>query len=79
MSDVRLGAHQLALYNGVDKPKTYVAYLGKIYDVSGSPVWKRGQHFEHWAGQDLTEELVDAPHAAEVFERFPCVGEIVTG
>ena len=67
---------QLALRNGQDKPEIWVAYQGKIYDVGSSKLWKNGKHYEHWAGQDLTEELPDAPHTATVFEKFEVVGEL---
>jgi len=67
---------QLALRNGQDKPEIWVAYKGLIYDVTKSRLWRRGQHYEHWAGQDLTEELKDAPHTEEVFERFEVVGKV---
>jgi predicted heme/steroid binding protein len=67
---------QLALRNGQDKPEIWVAYKGLIYDVSESRLWRKGQHYEHWARQDLTDELADAPHTDEVFERFKAVGEI---
>lgn len=65
-----INKNQLALYNGQDKPEIYVAYKGKVYDVSRSRLWKNGHHYEHWAGQDLTDELVDAPHTANVFDKF---------
>ena len=61
---------QLALYNGADKPLIWVAYKGLVYDVSNSKLWKNGRHYEHWSGQDLTEELKGAPHAAWVFDKF---------
>jgi predicted heme/steroid binding protein len=67
---------QLALRNGQDMEEVWVAYKGVIYDVSNSRLWRRGQHYEHWAGQDLTEELEDAPHAEAVFERFLAVGQL---
>lgn len=67
---------KLALRNGNDKPEIWVAFQGLIYDVSTSRLWKRGMHYEHWAGQDLTEELADAPHSDRVFERFPVVGKL---
>jgi predicted heme/steroid binding protein len=54
---------QLSLRNGQDKPEVWVAYKGLIYDVSGSRLWRKGMHYEHWAGQDLTAELLDAPHS----------------
>lgn len=64
----------LALRNGQDKPEIWVAYQGKIYDVSLSKLWRAGKHYEHWAGQDLTDELKDAPHNANVFDKFKIVG-----
>ena len=67
---------QLALRNGQDKPEIWVAYQGTIYDVTASRLWHNGKHYEHWAGQDLTEELKDAPHTAGVFERFEVVGRL---
>ena len=48
---------QLALRNGQDRDEIWVAYQGRIYDVSRSRLWRRGNHYEHWAGQDLTTEL----------------------
>ncbi len=67
---------QLALRNGQDREEIWVAYLGKIYDVSDSRLWKNGKHYEHWAGQDLTDELPDAPHTEKVFEKFEVIGEL---
>ncbi|MBW7845661.1 MAG: cytochrome b5 [Bacteroidia bacterium] len=64
----------LALRNGIDKDEIWVAYKGKIYDVTKSRLWRKGQHYEHWAGQDLTDELKDAPHSATVFDKFDCIG-----
>lgn len=68
---------QLALRNGQDKPQIWVAYHGLIYDVGSSRLWKNGKHYEHWAGQDLTEELADAPHTEMVFEKFEVVGKLM--
>lgn len=48
----------------------YVAYQGVVYDVSDCPHWRRGLHEgQHFPGQDLTAELPNAPHGAEVFAR----------
>ncbi|MBL7836363.1 MAG: cytochrome b5, partial [Bacteroidetes bacterium] len=66
----------LALRNGKDKPQIWIAYKGKIYDVTDSRLWRNGLHYEHWAGQDLTPELKDAPHTESVFEKFPMIGEL---
>lgn len=68
---------QLALRNGQDRPEIWVAYQGRIYDVGCSRLWQRGQHYEHWAGQDLTRELdKDAPHLATVFDKFTVIGRL---
>lgn len=68
---------QLALRNGQDRPEIWVAYKGIIYDVTDSRLWRNGKHYEHWAGQDLTHELKDAPHTETVFERMQIVGTLI--
>lgn len=68
---------QLALRNGQDKPEIWIAYQGIIYDVSKSRLWRNGKHYEHWAGQDLTDELKDAPHTTYVFEKLTKVGKLL--
>ena len=68
---------QLALRNGQDRDEIWVAYRGLIYDVSRSRLWRRGNHYEHWAGQDLTRELDrDAPHTPNVFDKFSVIGQL---
>jgi predicted heme/steroid binding protein len=53
-----------------------VAFAGVVYDVSDCPKWRTGFHEQlHFAGQDLTGELPDAPHTADVFQR-PCVKRV---
>lgn len=69
---------QLALRNGQDRDDIWCAYQGLIYDVSTSRLWRNGHHYEHWAGQDLTDELPDSPHTDAVFSRFPIVGTLVS-
>ena len=64
----------LSLHNGQDKQEVWIAYKGIVYDVTLSRLWRNGKHYEHWAGQDLTHELPDAPHSESVFERFNVVG-----
>jgi predicted heme/steroid binding protein len=53
----------------------YIAYDGKVYDVSESKLWKTGAHMmRHESGEDLTADIGGAPHDTEVLERFPQVG-----
>jgi predicted heme/steroid binding protein len=68
---------QLAVRNGIDRSEIWVAFEGVIYDVSESRLWRAGRHYQHWAGQDLTAELADAPHTDRVFARFRAVGRLV--
>ena len=67
---------QLALRNGQDRPEIWVAFRGIIYDVGSSRLLENGKHYEHWAGQDLTEELSDAPHTEKVFDKFTAIGQL---
>lgn len=68
---------QLGLRNGQDRDEVWIAYQGLIYDVTESRLWRNGHHYEHWAGQDLTAELPDAPHGEGVFGKFRIVGRLV--
>ncbi len=68
---------QLALRNGQDKPEIWIACRGVIYDVTKSRLWRDGKHYEHWAGQDLTDELSDAPHTEDVFKRMAIIGKLI--
>lgn len=71
-----ISRRQLSLHNGTDRSEVWVAFKGLVYDVSNSRLWRSGKHYEHWAGQDLTEELKDAPHSETVFERMPLIGRL---
>lgn len=69
---------QLALRNGQDKPEVWVAFNGLVYEVTPSRLWRNGKHYEHWAGQDLTDELKDAPHTDKVFDKFKVIGKLAS-
>lgn len=68
---------ELALRNGQDRQEIWIAYKGIIYDVTESRLWHNGKHYEHWAGQDLTNELPDAPHTDAVFVKFKQIGKLI--
>lgn len=73
----RFTVEELEQYNGKDGQSAYVAYLGKVYDVTGSRLWRNGVHVRaHNAGEDLTANMLAAPHADDVMSRFPVVGVI---
>ena len=68
-------AAELAEFNGENGKPTYIVYDGKVYDVSGSKLWRKGQHMNrHRSGTDLTGDMQAAPHDSSVLERFTQVG-----
>ena len=68
-------ADELAGFNGENGKPAYIAYDGKVYDVSESKLWRKGQHMNrHRSGADLTSDMQAAPHDFNVLERFPQVG-----
>lgn len=74
----KITAAELAENNGTAGRPIYIAYQGRVYDVSDSPLWEGGDHMgSHQAGHDLAAELPDAPHGEEVLERYPQVGVLV--
>ena len=69
---------ELRGYKGTNGLPALVAYMGKVYDVSGSFLWQGGVHQAmHLVGVDLTEELDQAPHGAGLLGKFPVVGTLV--
>jgi predicted heme/steroid binding protein len=74
---IKLTKAQLEEYNGTGGKPPYIAYQGKIYDMSQSAVFKDGKHFNHDLGFDLTDDILNSPHDEEVLEKFPVVGELV--
>jgi predicted heme/steroid binding protein/uncharacterized membrane protein len=71
----RFTPEELAQFKGAEGQPVYLAYQGRVYDVSGSGLWQGGEHMAvHVAGADLTFELPAAPHGEEVFQRYPQVG-----
>ena len=60
--------------NGV----AYIAFEGRVYDVSASFHWKKGIHqVMHRAGYDLTGAFERAPHGPDIMDRFPVIGELL--
>jgi len=69
---------ELEEYDGKGGKPAYIAYKGKVFDVSEISLWSDGDHLgTHQAGKDLTEELEVAPHGDEVLEKTKQVGVLV--
>ena len=69
---------ELEQNDGKNGKPAYLAYKGKVYDVSESSFWLDGEHIGmHNAGKDLTEELEMAPHSEENLKRVKLIGDLV--
>jgi predicted heme/steroid binding protein len=67
---------ELASFNGKGGKPAYIAFKGKVYDVTESSQWLDGDHLGHEAGQDLTMAIDIAPHGEEVLEKMKVVGSL---
>ena len=66
---------ELANFNGLNGSSSYIAFQGKIYDVS--TIFVNGEHAGCKAGQDLTNVLDQSPHDESLFANFTPVGILV--
>ena len=74
----KITRQQLQENNGEKGKPAYIAYQGKVYEVTDSSFWMEGDHMGmHDAGKDLTEELEMAPHREETLARVKFVGDLV--
>jgi predicted heme/steroid binding protein len=74
----KITSQELTENNGKNGKPAYIAFQGKVYEVSESVFWTDGDHMgQHDAGKDLTEELEMAPHREETFTRVKLIGELV--
>jgi len=78
MGQQKFTKKELSRYNGQNGAPAFIAFKGKIYDVSLSYHWREGRHWVlHYAGTDLTREMDEAPHGSDLLEVFPIVGELI--
>lgn len=70
MERPRLRREELVRNNGKQGRPAWVAVKGQLYDLSESKLWREGEHMKrHQAGQDLSSEIMAAPHGLEVLDR----------
>jgi predicted heme/steroid binding protein/uncharacterized membrane protein len=78
MEQKKFTRQELASFNGQDGKPAYVAYKGRVIDVTASTMWRGGTHMKlHQAGQDLSDAIAHAPHTTDVLDRYPQVGTLV--
>jgi len=70
---------ELKRYDGRDGRPAYIAYKGKVYEVTESDLWISGDHQgQHEAGKDITNEMKHAPHGEEMLERVKLIGVLAS-
>lgn len=80
-TSINLTKEQLKEFDGKMGRPAYVAYKGKIYDLTQSRLWRGGEHDpsegQAYAGYDLTEAMDLSPHGDKYLKDFPVVGELL--
>ncbi len=64
----------LQAFDGKAGTKAFIAYKGKVYDMSSLGLWANGTHMKHHAGHDMTAALARAPHGEEKLDYLNAVG-----
>jgi arsenite oxidase small subunit len=68
---------ELKKFDGKEGRPFYIAFKGKIYDLSNSKLWAQGTHMGvHTSNEDLEETIKHAPHDEEMLERFTVLGTL---
>lgn len=64
----------LGNYNGKNGNQAFIAYKGKVYDVTD--LFVNGEHNSCIAGNDLTDILELMPHGDQILDRFLIVADL---
>jgi predicted heme/steroid binding protein len=64
----------LQAFDGKNDSPAFIAYKGKVYDMTSMKLWKGGVHMKHQAGHDLSDAIAKAPHGEEKLEKLTVVG-----
>lgn len=70
----KFSLEELSRFDGKEGRPAYVAYAGKVYEVTDAYLWIDGNHMGHDAGKDLTEGMNSSPHGNRVIESIKLVG-----
>lgn len=74
---IELTLEELAVFDGKNGKKAYIAVDGFIYDVTDSSRWRNGEHNGFKAGNDLSIGINSSPHGKSFLTRVPKIGILV--
>lgn len=83
-TDIKRGRQDLTVdelqsFDGKEGRPAFVAFGGKVYDVTQSKLWKDGSHArKHVSGHDLSDALKTAPHSGDKVLAMPVVGKLIS-
>lgn len=73
-----LTVEELHGFDGKEGRPAYIAYNGRIFNVTESKIWKDGSHAKkHLSGHDLSDALKKAPHGEELILKMPEIGKLI--
>jgi arsenite oxidase small subunit len=68
---------ELRKYDGKGGNPQYLAFKGKVYDLTKSELWVDGEHMsQHNLFENLEETIHSAPHGEETLQKFQIVGRV---
>jgi len=74
---MEIDRERLSKNDGKEERPAFVAVGGKVYEVTGSRLWKNGVHMNrHQAGTDLTDAIMASPHGMDVLAKFQVRGTL---
>lgn len=69
---------ELKQFDGREGRSLSIAYKGRVYDLSKSPLFQGEKRMRcHIGGKDLTKDIEIAPHGEDLVFKFPVVGRLV--
>lgn len=76
-TEITMTIEELSEYDGKNDKPAYIAVDGIIYDVTAVSQWAGGMHNGFTAGNEVTEELENAPHSITKLDGVTIVGKLV--
>ena len=75
--DRHITIKELSEFDGKKGKPAYIAFNRIVYDITTSRLWKDGVHGgKHFAGNDLTDSIKNAPHDEKVLTKSRIIGHL---